>query len=136
MRITVAIWLGLALAANGLFMLFDPAGWYAVAPGVPETGPLNPHFVRDIDCAYILTGFALARLAFNERAWRAALIGALFLTLHAPVHVDDGFSGRVHANHVLTDLVAVYAPAAVALWLVLLSTPHLREAIAIMSIRP
>ena len=29
MRITVAIGLGLALAAN---MLFDPAGWYAVAP--------------------------------------------------------------------------------------------------------
>jgi 4-amino-4-deoxy-L-arabinose transferase-like glycosyltransferase len=32
MRITVAIGLGLALAANGLLMLFDPAGWYAVAP--------------------------------------------------------------------------------------------------------
>ena len=31
MRITVAIGLGLALAANGLLMLFDPAGWYAVA---------------------------------------------------------------------------------------------------------
>ena len=60
MRITVAIGLGLALAANGLLMLFDPAGWYAVAPGVPETGPLNPHFVRDIGCACILTGFALA----------------------------------------------------------------------------
>ena len=122
MRITVAIWLCLALAANGLLMLFDPAGWYAVAPGVPETGPLNPHFVRDIGCAYILTGFALAGLAFNERAWPAALIGTLFLT-HALVHVADGFSGWVHANHGLTDLVVVYAPAAVALWLVLLSTP-------------
>jgi hypothetical protein len=123
MRITVAIGLGLALAANGLLMLFDPAGWYALAPGVPETGPLNPHFVRDIGCAYILTGLALAGLAFNERAWPAALIGALFLTLHALVHVADGFSGRVHANHVLTDLVSVYAPAAIGLWLVLLSTP-------------
>ena len=91
MRITVAIWLGLALAANGLLMLFDPAGWYAVAPGVPEMGPLNPHFVRDIGCAYILTGFDLAGLAFNERGWPAALIGALFLTLHALVHVAAGF---------------------------------------------
>jgi len=61
MRITVAIRLGLALAANGLLVLFDPAGWYAVAPGVPETGPLNPHFVRDIGCAYILTGFCPCR---------------------------------------------------------------------------
>jgi hypothetical protein len=107
MRITVAIGLGLALAANGLLMLFDPAGWYAVAPGVPETGPLNPHFVRHIGCAYFLTGFALAGLAFNERAWPAALIGALFLTPHALVHVADGFSGRVYANHVVTGLVAV-----------------------------
>jgi hypothetical protein len=123
MRITVAIGLGLALAANGLFMLFDPAGWYALAPGVPETGPLNLHFVRDIGCAYTLAGLALAGLAFNERAWPAALIGALFLTLHALIHVADGFSGRVHANHVLTDLVSVHAPAAIALWLVLLSTP-------------
>jgi hypothetical protein len=97
MRITVAMGLGLALAADGLLMLFDPTGWYALAPGVPETGPLNPHFVRDIGCAYILTGLALAGLAFNERAWPAALIGALFLTLHALVHVADGFSGRVHA---------------------------------------
>jgi hypothetical protein len=69
---------------------------------VPETGPLNLHFVRDIGCADILTGLALAGLAFNERAWRAALIGTLFLTLHALVHVADGFSGRVHANHVLS----------------------------------
>ena len=107
MRITVAIGLGLALAANGLLMLFDPAGWYAVAPGVPETGPLNPHFVRHIGCAYFLTGVALAGLAFNERAWPAALIGALFLTPHALVHVADGFSGRVYANHVVTGLVAV-----------------------------
>jgi hypothetical protein len=110
MRITVAIGLGLALAANGLLMLLDPAGWYTLAPGVPETGPLNLHFVRDIGCAYILTGLALAGLAFNERAWPAALIGALLLTLHALVHVADGFSGQVHANHVLT----VYAPATIA----------------------
>ena len=93
MRITVAIGLGLALAANGFLMLLDPAGWYALAPGVPETGPLNLHFVRDIGCAYILTGLALAGLALNERAWPAALIGALFLSLHALVHVADGFSG-------------------------------------------
>ena len=32
MRITVAIGFDLALAANGILMLFDPAGWYAVAP--------------------------------------------------------------------------------------------------------
>lgn len=51
-RTTVAIGLGLLLAANGLFMLADPVQWYAMVPGVPETGPFNPHFVRDIGAIY------------------------------------------------------------------------------------
>jgi hypothetical protein len=37
MRITVAIGLGMALAANGLLMLLDPAGWYALAPSPFDT---------------------------------------------------------------------------------------------------
>ena len=114
MRITVAIWLDLALAAKGLLMLFDPAGWYAVAPGVPDTGPLDPHFVRDIGCAYILPVLPLPD-SHSTSAWPAALIGALFLTLHALVQRRRRFLRPVHANHGLTDLVAVYAPAAVAL---------------------
>ena len=52
-RITLAIGLGLLLAANGFLMLADPAGWYAIVPGVPETGPLNPHFVREIGRAHV-----------------------------------------------------------------------------------
>jgi len=39
MRVTLAIGLGLLLAANGFLMLADPAQWYAIVPGVPETGP-------------------------------------------------------------------------------------------------
>ncbi|MEO8115730.1 MAG: hypothetical protein ABI655_15180, partial [Phenylobacterium sp.] len=45
--------LGLLLAANGLYMLFAPAPWYGAVPGVPSTGPFNPHFVRDIGAAYL-----------------------------------------------------------------------------------
>ena len=127
MRIPVAIGLGLALAANGLLMLFDPAGWYGLVPGVPATGPLNPHFVRDIGCAYLVTGFAMAGLALNERARPAALAGALFLTLHAFVHVADAMAGRAHTDHVLVDVAAVLAPAAIALWLVLSSVPISRR---------
>src|SRR5215813_5236814 len=108
-RIIVTIGLGLALAANGLFMLADPAGWYALVPGVPETGPLNPHFVRDIGCAYLVTGLALAGLALGEAARPAALAGAAFLTLHALVHVADAIAGRAHGNHVLVDLASVFA---------------------------
>ena len=127
MRIAVAIGLGLALAANGLLMLFDPAGWYALVPGVPETGPLNAHFVRDIGCAYLVAGFAVAGLALNERTRPAMLTCALFLTLHALVHVADAMAGRAHAGHVPADLAGVFAPAAIALWLVLSSIPISRR---------
>jgi hypothetical protein len=126
-RITLAIVLGLALAANGFLMLVDPASWYAIVPGVPETGPLNAHFVRDIGAAYLVTGVAIAALALDAQAAPAALAGALFLTLHALVHVFDAMAGRLHADHVLTDLVTVFAPAAIALWLVLSSTPISRS---------
>lgn len=126
-RITVAIGLGLLLAANGLFMLADSASWYAMVPGVPETGPFNPHFVRDIGAVYVVAGGALAVLALDERAVPAALAGALFLTLHALVHVADAIAGRLHTDHILSDLVTVFAPAVIAFWLVLSSTPISRR---------
>jgi uncharacterized protein YjeT (DUF2065 family) len=127
MRVTLAIVLGLLLAANGFLMLADPAQWYAMVPGVPETGPLNPHFVRDIGAAYVVTGVAIAWLARDVRAVPAALAGALFLTLHALVHVADAITGRLHTDHILSDLVTVFLPAAIALWLVLSSTPISRR---------
>jgi hypothetical protein len=126
-RIALAIGLGLGLAANGFLMLVDPAGWYALVPGVPDTGPLNSHFVRDIGCAYLVTGLALAGLALGEAARSAALAGAGFLTLHALVHVADAIAGRAHGNHLLVDLATVFAPAAIALWLALSSIPISRR---------
>ena len=35
---------GLGLMANGLTMLTVPEAWSALVPGVPRTGPFNPHF--------------------------------------------------------------------------------------------
>jgi uncharacterized membrane protein HdeD (DUF308 family) len=125
MRWVLMLLLGLVLAANGLFMLVDPAAWYALAPGVPETGPLNPHFVRDIGCAYAVAGAALIGNAFEERQRAAALAGALFLTLHALVHVADAVAGREHAEHALAELVTIFVPAVIALWLVL--SPNTRR---------
>jgi uncharacterized protein YjeT (DUF2065 family) len=127
MRVTLALGLGLLLVANGLLMLLDPARWYAIVPGVPETGPFNPHFVRDIGAAYVVTGVAVAWLARDARAVPAALAGALFLTLHALVHIADAIAGWPHTDHFLSDLVAVFAPAAIALWLVSSSTPISRR---------
>jgi hypothetical protein len=108
-------------------MLVDPAGWYALVPGVPETGPFNAHFVRDIGAAYLVSGVAIAALALDPRAGPAALAGALFLTLHALVHVADAMAGRAHADHLLAELAGVYVPAMLALWFVLSSNPSLRR---------
>ena len=117
MRVLLAVILGLGLGVNGLFMLGMPDAWYALYPGVAETGPLNPHFVRDIGAAYLVSGGALLIFAIDARARMAALAGAAFLGLHALVHLADLALGRESLAHLLVDLPAIFAPALIALWL-------------------
>ena len=55
--------MGIGSIANGLWMLADPGHWYEHLPaGVPDTGPLNAHFVRDIGCAFLTMGGALVAI--------------------------------------------------------------------------
>ena len=45
--------LSLVSLVNGVWMLADPIRWYEKLPAaVPDTGPFNAHFVRDIGCAF------------------------------------------------------------------------------------
>ena len=115
MRMFLALILGLGLAANGLVMLADPAGWYGLVPGVPMTGPLNVHFVRDIGCAYAVAGVSLAAFGLDGRARGAALAGGAFLGLHALVHLWDWAAGREDLLHLLNDLPGVFGPPAIVL---------------------
>lgn len=121
MRSAFAVWsafgLGLLQLLNGLFMLLAPEPWYHTIPTVPGTGPYNPHFVRDIGCAFIAAGAGLLWLWRNPRAWPAALIGCVFLGLHALIHVWDLLAGREEPAHFAIDSVLVVIPAAWALWL-------------------
>ena len=49
--------IGAGSAANALWMLVGPMHWYTDLPAaVPDTGPFNPHFVRDIGCAFATVG--------------------------------------------------------------------------------
>ncbi len=101
--------------ANAAWMLVDPAHWYARLPaGVPDFGPLNVHFVRDIGCAFGTIGAALALAAWRP-AWRAplTLVAAIFAVAHALLHVHDTASGAVGAHHWRLDLVPVHLPALV-----------------------
>lgn len=121
MRNAFAAWsallLGLVHLLNGLFMLLAPEPWYHAVPTVPGTGPFNPHFVRDIGCAYIAAGASLVWLARDARAWPAALAGSLFLVLHAVTHVWDLLAGREKFAHFAIDTVLVVIPAIWSMWL-------------------
>ncbi len=115
---TIAAWvLGLGLIANGLTMLAFPESWYGLVPGVAQTGPFNPHFVRDIGAAYAVAGATLLWFAIDRHARPAALAGAAFLALHALVHVWDAAAGREHAHQLLVDVPTVLLPSALAIWI-------------------
>jgi hypothetical protein len=115
MRIKLAWVLGLLAAANGVFMLIVPAPWYAIVPGVPNTGPFNAHFIRDIGAAFLVAGGSLVWFAHDARARPAALACAAFFALHALVHLGDVVSGRESSYQALCDLPTVYLGALLAL---------------------
>jgi hypothetical protein len=110
-------WVFLLFAAgnlvNGVWMLADPGGWYLNLPAaVPDTGPLNPHFVRDIGSAFTMMGVALVWGAFRP-ALRVVTLGltTVFYALHALVHVTDTLAGRLPPAHWAIDFPGVYLPA-------------------------
>lgn len=108
------------LAANGLFMLVSPQAWYDAVPGVAATGPLNFHFVRDIGCAYLVAGIGMAwRAVQPSRGSSAAILGALFLLLHAGVHIGETLLGICGIDTLLRDVPGVVLPALLAFGLAL-----------------
>jgi hypothetical protein len=118
----IVFWLlGILNLANGLWMLASPAGWYHGLPaGVPDTGPLNLHFVRDIGAAFTTIGVAFCVAAPDAPRRRGVLLAAtLFYLLHALVHVADLLAGRLHADHWLVDLPGVFLPTILLLVLCL-----------------
>ena len=112
------LWIvGLLQVTVGITMLFGPRSFYDLVPGVYETGPFNPHFVRDVGSAFLVAGGGLLWFARDVRARPAALAGAAFLALHALVHVWDGMAGRERPEHLAHDLPLLLGIAALALWL-------------------
>jgi hypothetical protein len=112
-------WLLLALAAtsaaNAVWMLANPESWYHDLPAaVPDTGPFNAHFVRDIGLAFVTVTIAFGWAAFAPR-WRTPLvvIATVFVAGHALLHVVDTLRGALDGDHWLLDLPGVYLPAIV-----------------------
>ena len=113
---------------NAAWMLAGPMHWYEELPaGVPDTGPFNAHFVRDIGCAFLAIGVALAWAAWRPQ-WRIPLVtvAALFYIAHGLLHVHDTLRGLLDTHHWALDFPGVYLPAVLMIWLALrVSRPSL-----------
>lgn len=100
------------MAGNGVVMFVDPPAWYAAVPGVPDTGPLNLHFVRDIGIAFITAGVALAWSELGA-GWRASALAAVFIGGHSALHVGETILGH-HHDVLPNEIVGVHLPAVLA----------------------
>lgn len=116
--------LALVLGLNGLAMLFASFWWYNAVPGVIATGAFNPHFVRDIGMAYLVTAGGLAWfIARPIQGWPALVGSAAFLTLHATIHVFDASCSKNALTDVLRDFPGVYLPALATAWIAAVRRP-------------
>jgi hypothetical protein len=120
--IAVAIILGVAAEANGLFMLKSPANWYFAVPGVTTTGPFNQHFIRDIGFIFLFIGTSFLIGAFRPQfrtvLWAAP---ALWLSGHALFHFWEVAVGICGASALARDFPAVTLPAILGLLITLQS---------------
>ena len=111
---------GILMIGNALWMLAGPMHWYTELPAaVPDTGPFNPHFVRDIGCAYLTVGFALVWAA-RSMAYRTplAVVSLVFLGAHSLLHIYDTLVGNLPNDHWWLDFAGVYLPTIVLAMLI------------------
>lgn len=110
--IGLAVVLGLAAIANGVFMLASPQGWYFAVPGVTTTGSFNQHFIRDIGIVFLFIGAGFLTGAFKPGlrlfAWAAPTI---WLSAHALFHFWEVAVGICSASALGRDFPAVTLPA-------------------------
>ena len=108
-----AFWiLGLGNLANAIWMLVSPYTWYHDLPaGVPDTGPLNYHFVRDLGAAFFTMAVAFFVSAPKAQQRRGVVLAVgLWYVLHSIIHLYDVAAGHLDAHHLLLDFPLVYLP--------------------------
>ncbi len=112
----IVLWLFSIISGfNAVWMLVAPQNWYHNLPAhVPDYGPLNTHFVRDIGIAFLIVGIGLAAAARNPVQRRSlVMFAALFYAGHALVHLFEAFTGGAAAHLWKGELAMVYFPALV-----------------------
>ena len=109
---------------SSISQLAAPLWWYDAVPGVPSTGAFNPHFVRDIGAAYLAAVLGLAWFAWRPaQGWPALVAGAVFLSLHAAIHLSDASCSASPARDLLRDFPGVYLPPLLAIWIAVVHRP-------------
>ncbi|CAA0101790.1 Uncharacterised protein [Halioglobus japonicus] len=107
--------LGFAMLTNGTWQLAAPDGWFWAIPGVPDRGPFNPHFVRDLGIIYSMTGIGLILGALRPRQrftyWWAP---AFWLVGHALFHIAEVLVGICGPTSLLQDFAGVTLPAIIS----------------------
>lgn len=125
--VALAVVLGIAAIANGVYMLVSPDSWYFAVPGVTTTGPFNQHFVRDIGLIFLFLGGAFlvgaARPELRVIFWAAPTI---WLTGHALFHFWEVAVGICSASAIPRDFPAVTLPAILGIALTLWAIQHAR----------
>jgi hypothetical protein len=113
-RLTVAcLIIALINIVNALWMIIAPKHWYYNLPaGVPEYGPYNVHFIRDLGSTFLFLGVGLIFAAFYY-SFRLPLftMNTAFYILHMFVHIHEVVSGRIRLSMFWIDLPGVYVPA-------------------------
>ncbi len=110
----------LACLANGLFMTWDPFGWYQAVPTVRFTGPANAHFIRDIGLAYLWSAAMLGFAAVNPpMRWLAALAGGLWISLHGGFHIWELAKGICDSTRFWKDAPGTLGPP-LLVWIALI----------------
>ena len=122
-RVLAAL-MALVFLANGAAMLGAPLSWYDAVPGVPTTGPFNPHFVRDIGATYLACALGCGWFAWRPaQGWPALSLAAAWLTMHAAIHVYDAACGSSFLGDIARDFTGVFLFAAIPLALALFRKP-------------
>lgn len=95
---------------NGLVMIAAPEAWYGAVPGVVDTGPFNPHFVRDIGFGFVAAAVSLALAARRGGSLAFLWPGAVFLGGHAGLHLMEMAAHGTTMPDMIRDMALIVVP--------------------------
>ncbi|VAW04268.1 hypothetical protein MNBD_ALPHA07-531 [hydrothermal vent metagenome] len=111
----ILLLLAVYFAGLAAWLIIHPLTFYQTIPGVPDTGPFNDHFSRDVGFAFLVSAAGLWLGAIRGDK-TLAVLGAAFPVLHGVFHVVGiGQTEVSDIAGILGELLPTAGIAAVAL---------------------